>query len=38
LGIVLDIELSDDLNMQRQLQYKHYAVNKLRSSFSWCSN
>jgi len=27
LGIVLDLELSDDKNIQRQLQYKHYAVN-----------
>jgi len=38
LGIILDLELSDDKDFQRQLQYKHYAVNKLRSSFSRCSN
>jgi len=38
LVIPLDIKLSDRKNIQRQLQYKHYAVNKLRSSFSRCSN
>jgi len=44
LLILLDIKLSDGKNIQRQLQYNyavnkvHYAVNKLRSSFSRFSN
>jgi len=29
----LDIKLSEGKNIQRQLKYKHYAVNKLRSFF-----
>ena len=29
LGIVLDIELSDDKDIQRQLRYQYYAANKL---------
>jgi len=45
LGIILDThtELSDDKDIQRQLQY-HYQYKlcskqaKLRASFSWCSN
>ena len=36
LGIVLDIELSDDDDIQRQLQYQYYAV--MRASFFRCSN
>jgi len=38
LGIVLDTELSDDKDIQRQLRYQYCAVNKLRASFSRCSN
>ena len=38
LGIVLDTELSDDKDIQRQLRYKYCAANKLRASFSRCSN
>jgi len=38
LGIVLDIELSDDKDIQRQMRYQYEAVNKLRASFSRCSN
>jgi len=38
LGIVLDIELSDDKDIQRQMQYQYEAVNRLRASFSRCSN
>jgi len=38
LGIVLDIELSDDKDIQRQMRYQHEAVNRLRASFSRCSN
>jgi len=34
LGIVLDIELSDDKDIQRQLRYQYCAANKLRASFS----
>ena len=34
LGILLDIELSDDKDYQRQLRYQYYAANKLRASFS----
>jgi len=36
LGIVLDIKLSDDKDIQRQLRYQYYAV--MRASFSRCSN
>ena len=36
LGIVLDIELSDDDDIQRQLQYQYYAA--MRASFFRCSN
>jgi len=36
LGIVLDIELSDDKHIQRQLRYQYYAV--MRASFSQCWN
>jgi len=32
--IVLDTELSDDKDIQRQLQYQYCAANKLRASFS----
>jgi len=38
LGIVLDTELSDDKDIQRQLRYEYCAANKLRASFSRCSN
>jgi len=38
LGIVLDIELSDDKDIQRQMRYQYEAVNKRRVSFSRCSN
>ena len=38
LGIVLDAELSDDKDIQKQLWYQYYAANKLRASFSRCSN
>jgi len=38
LGIVLDIELSDDKDSQRQMWYQYEAVNKLRASFSQCLN
>jgi len=34
LGIVLDTELSDDKDIQRQLRYQCCAANKLRASFS----
>ena len=34
LRIVLDIELSDDKDIQRQMGYQYEAVNKLRASFS----
>ena len=34
LGIVLDIELSDDKDIQRQMRCQYEAVNKLRASFS----
>jgi len=33
LGIVLDTELSDDKDIQRQLQYQYCAANKLRVYF-----
>ena len=38
LGIVLDTELSDDKDLQRHLRYQCCATNKLRASFSRCSN
>jgi len=38
LGIVLDTELSDDKDIQRQLLYQYCAANKLRVSVSQCSN
>jgi len=38
LGIVLDIELWDDKDIQKQLRYQYYAINKTRASFSRCSN
>ena len=38
LRIVLDAELSDDKDIPRQLQYQYCAANKLRASFSRCSN
>ena len=33
LGIVLDTELSDDKDIQRQLRYQYCAANKLRAFF-----
>ena len=38
LVILLDTELSDDKDIQRQLRYQYCATNKLRASFSRCSN
>jgi len=38
LGIILDNELSDDKDIQKQLRYQYCAANKLRSSFSRCTN
>jgi len=38
LGIVLDTELSDDKDIQRQLRCQYCAANKLRASYSRCSN
>jgi len=38
LGILLDTELSYDKVIQRQLRYQYCAANKLRASFSRCSN
>jgi len=38
LKIVLDTELSDDKDIQRQLRYQYCAADKLRASFSRCSN
>ena len=38
LRIVLNTELSDDKDIQRQLQHQYCAPNKLRASFSQCSN
>jgi len=35
---LLDTELSDDKDIQRQLQYQYCAANKRRASFSRCSN
>ena len=37
-GIVLDTELSNDKDIQRQLRYQYCTANKLRASFSRCSN
>ena len=37
-GIVLDTKLSDKKEIQRQLRYQYCAENKLRASFSRCSN
>ena len=36
--ISLDTELTDDKDIQRQLQYQYCAANKLWASFSRCSN
>ena len=33
LGAVLDTELPDDKDIQRQLRYQYCAANKLRASF-----
>ena len=38
LGILLDTEISDDKDIQRQLRYQYCAAKKLRASFSRCSN
>jgi len=38
LGIALDTELSEDKDIQRQLLHQYCAANKLRASFSRCSN
>ena len=38
LRLVLDTELSDDNDIQKQLQCQHYAANKLRGSVFRCSN
>jgi len=38
LRILLDTELSDDKDIRRQLRYQYCAANKLRASFSRCSN
>jgi len=38
IWIVLHTELSDDKDIQRQLRYQYCAANKLRASFSRCSN
>ena len=38
LAIVLDTQLSDDKDIQRQLRYQYCAANKLRASFSRRSN
>jgi len=38
LGILLDAELSDDKDIQRQLRYQYCAANKLRASVPRCSN
>jgi len=37
-GIVLDTELSDDKDIQKQLRYQYCAANKLRATVSQCSN
>jgi len=38
LVIVFDTELSDDKGIQRQLRYQYCVANKLRATFSQCSN
>jgi len=38
LEVVLDTELLDDKDIQRQLRYQYCAANKLGVSFSRCSN
>jgi len=38
LGTILNTELSDATNIQRQLRHEYCAANKLRASFSRCSN
>ena len=38
LGILLDTELTDDKDIQRQLRYIYCAANKLPATFSCCSN
>jgi len=38
LGAVLNTELSDGKDIQRQLRLKYCAANKLRASFSRCLN
>jgi len=38
LGILLDTELSDDKDIQRQLRYQYCAANELWASFYHCSN
>ena len=38
LGIVLHNALSDDKDLQKQLRYQYCAANKMRASFSRCSN
>jgi len=38
LGILLDTELSDDKDFQRQLRCQYCGANKLGASFSRCSN
>ena len=38
MGIALDIEPSDDKDIQRQLRYQYGAANKLRASFFRCLN
>jgi len=38
LGIVLDTELPDDKDIQRQLRYQYCASSMLRASFSQCTN
>jgi len=37
-SIALDTELSDDKDIQRQQRFQCCAANKLRASFSRCSN
>jgi len=36
-GVLLDIELSDDTDVERQTRYQYCAVNKLQASFCQCS-
>jgi len=38
LGVMLDTELSDDKAIKRQRRYQYCTANKLRASFSRCSN